>query len=77
MNLIWNKINSLDLSRDKKNKLFIVFMMMVSILIGAAVWFLTGRVFLKESEWLLCFIGYPAVFFGFFGGIIYLYSHEF
>ena len=27
--------------------------------------------------WLFCFIGYPAVFMGLFGGGIYLYNHEF
>ncbi|MCR5773735.1 MAG: hypothetical protein K6G42_01495 [Lachnospiraceae bacterium] len=77
MNVIWKKVSSLGIKNTLKNKLFIGLMVLVYSGIGTAVWLLAGRLVFPQTEWLLCFIAYPAVFMGFFGGIIYLYNHEF
>lgn len=36
-----------------------------------------GRLFLPGIDWLICFMGYPAMFIGLLGGTLYLYNHEF
>lgn len=77
MRKIWNGVNERNISKEMKNRLYLVSLVLVNMLPGALVWFTVGRLFLPEIEWFLCFVGYPAVFFGFFGGVLYLYNHEF
>lgn len=77
MKKLWNVVNGLDVKRDVKTGLFFWILIIANICIGAGLWLLFGRLFLPEIVWLLCFIGYPAIFVGFFGGILYIYNHEF
>lgn len=77
MNAIWNKINNFEINRNNKNRLFVALLIILCGLAGAVVWLAIGKVFLPEIYWGLCFIGYPAAFGGLFGGILYLYNHEF
>ncbi len=77
MNILWKMIGGLNMSRRSKNRFFVLAVMLLSVLGGLALYFLIGRHFLPGTEWLLCFAGYPAVFIGFFGGNMYLYSHRF
>ena len=58
-------------------RVFLWLLAVANILIGAGLWLLIGRIFLPGTEWLICFMGYPAIFIGFFGGVIYLCNHEF
>ncbi|MCR5747622.1 MAG: hypothetical protein K6G03_07925 [Lachnospiraceae bacterium] len=74
MYAIWNIVGSLRLKNAVKKKLFVLIMVFINILAGALVWYLAGRIFLPQTEWLLCFMGYPAFFIGFFGGNIFLYN---
>lgn len=46
-------------------------------LLGAVFWLLTGSWFLSDKIWFICFSGYSAVFIGYFGGIIYLFAHDY
>ncbi|MBR1857385.1 MAG: hypothetical protein IJ803_10000 [Oribacterium sp.] len=77
MKRLWNVVNGLDSRSDVKTKIFLWIWVLANIGIGAGLWLLFGRLFLPEIEWLFCFMGYPAIFIGFFGGILYLYNHEF
>lgn len=77
MRTLWELVNKLDVSVIGKNHVFIFCLAIVSGLIGAIVWFLLGKIFLPDISWFICFVGYPCVFIGYFGGVIYLYNHEF
>ena len=77
MKRLWNVVNGLDSRSDVKTKIFLWIWVLANIGIGAGLWLLFGRLFLLEIEWIFCFMGYPAIFIGFFGGILYLYNHEF
>lgn len=77
MKKIWSIVNHLEWKPENKRRLFLFFMIMFSNVCGALLWLTIGRVLLPEYVWLYCFMGYPAVLIGYFGGIIYLYNHEF
>ena len=77
MKKLWTIVNQLSIKREMKNRLFILFWMLLSAMMGGALWGVLGRIFLPEISWLICFIGYPTIFLGFFGAILYLYNHEF
>lgn len=77
MRKLWTVINGMKLRTAQKNRCFLALMVLICALVGALLWCIVGRLLLPGAEWLLCFIGYPAVFVGFFGGILYLYNHGF
>ncbi|MGN0702075.1 MAG: hypothetical protein ACI4KL_02725 [Lentihominibacter sp.] len=77
MGAIWNRINNFNINDSVKNRLFIMLMCILYGMAGGVVWLIIGRAFLPEVYWGLCFIGYPVVLGGLFGGILYLYNHEF
>ena len=77
MKRLWNAINETKISKATKNKLYLGVLIAINVLIGGGAWLLLGRLVLPGIDWLLCFMGYPAIFAGFFGGILYLYNHEF
>ena len=77
MKRVWNVINKLIVSINVKNKLFLTSMVVLNIIIGALAWLTIGRLIFPEIVWLLFFMAYPAMLVGFFGGIVYLYNHDF
>ena len=77
MKRLWNAIKETKISKATKNKLYLGVLIAINVLIGGGAWLLLGRLILPGIDWLLCFMGYPAIFIGFFGGILYLYNHEF
>jgi hypothetical protein len=77
MKQLWNVVNGLDVRKDSKARVFLWLLAVANILIGAGLWLLIGRIFLPGTEWLICFMGYPAIFIGFLGGLLYLCNHEF
>ncbi len=77
MKKIWNTVNGLNVNTDIKNKLYIGILMLLTGIIGAVVWLLLGRLMVPDLGGLICFIGYSATVFGFIGGILYLYNHDF
>ncbi|MCR4922400.1 MAG: hypothetical protein K5931_00100 [Lachnospiraceae bacterium] len=77
MKKLWNVINQLRTGKSMKNRIYLMLLILINIIIGGAIWLLIGRLLLPGIEWLICFMGYPAVFIGFFGGVLYLYNHEF
>lgn len=77
MKRLWNIINEMKMKRAAKNKLYLGALILINIVIGGAIWLTLGRIILPGVDWLICFMGYPAVFVGFFGGMLYLYNHDF
>lgn len=77
MKYVWTMVNNLKLKISYKNILFLTILTLAYAFIGAAVWLLVGKYLFYDKQWLLCFIGYPAVFLGFYGGMRYLYNHDF
>lgn len=77
MKRLWNIVNNFKTKSSIKIKLFLWLLVAANTVIGVALWLLIGRIFLPGIDWLMCFMGYPAIFVGMFGGILYLYNHEF
>ncbi len=77
MNAVWKLINELKAKRDDKNRLFLCVSVILFALLGGLVWLIIGKRFLPGLGWMICFLGYPAVFGGFLGGALFLYNHEF
>ena len=77
MKALWNMVNQIDVKNTWKNNLFLVLFILINMVLGACAWLLLGRLILPGTDWLLCFMGYPAIFVGLFGGVIYLYRNQF
>lgn len=77
MEKLWMTINGCRLKKSVKGLAFLSMLIVICIMTGALLWASIGRIFLPETSWMLCFMGYPAVLIGFFGGILYLYNHDF
>ncbi|MDY3110176.1 MAG: hypothetical protein SOW50_08670 [Lachnospiraceae bacterium] len=77
MKTLWNMVNQIDVKNTWKNNLFLVLFILINMVLGACAWLLLGRLILPGTDWLLCFMGYPAIFVGLFGGVIYLYRNQF
>lgn len=77
MNALWMAVNGFTMKSTTKNIIYVGLRMLANVVIGGIAWCLVGRLFLPQIEWLICFMGYQAVFVGFLGGILYLYNHEF
>lgn len=77
MKTLWNMVNQIDVKNTWKNNLFLVLFILINMVMGACAWLLLGRLILPGTDWLLCFMGYPAIFVGLFGGVIYLYRNQF
>ena len=77
MKTLWNMVNQIDVKNTWKNNLFLVLFILINMVLGVCAWLLLGRLILPGTDWLLCFMGYPAVFVGLFGGVIYLYRNQF
>lgn len=77
MKTLWNMVNQIDIKNTWKYNLFLLLFIIINLVLGACVWLLLGRLILPGTDWLLCFMGYPAIFVGLFGGVIYLYRNQF
>ena len=77
MKTLWNMVNQIHIKNTWKNNLFLVLFILINMVLGACAWLLLGRLILPGTDWLLCFMGYPAIFVGLFGGVIYLYRNQY
>ncbi len=77
MKRIWNVIDGFNIGKNFKNRLYIGLLIVVNTVLGGLIWLLFGRMVLPGIDWLLCFMGYPAIFVGLIGGTLYLCDHEF
>ena len=76
MSRIWTMVNAWNMEKEVKTNCFLLILCLMSALAGLFLWLVFGRILWGEVKFLLCFVGYSMVFFGFFGGILYLYNHE-
>lgn len=74
---LFNSIEKQVWKVKNKQRAFVFASVLVFLLIGAAAWAVLGQFILPGLDWLLVFMGYPAMLGGFFGGMIYLYNHDF
>lgn len=77
MKKVWFFVNGFKLKKEIKSRLFVLIMIILSMLAGGGIWGLAARFWLPEITWLICFMGYPGIFVGFLGSVIYLYNHDF
>lgn len=77
MKKLWTIVNSLNIDADHKNTVYLLVLILVNAALGAALWGLAGRLLFPGIELLICFMSYPGIFLGLFGGILYLFKHEF
>lgn len=77
MKTLWNMVNQIHIKNTWKYNLFLLLFIIINLVLGACAWLLLGRLILPGTDWLLCFMGYPAIFVGLFGGVIYLYRNQF
>ena len=76
MSRIWTMVNAWNMEKEVKTNCFLLILCLMSALAGLFIWLVFGRILWGEVKYLLCFVGYPMVFVGFFVGVIYLYNHE-
>ena len=75
--LLWNFSKKTDMSSNTaREKLFVALCTVLFALLGLIVWFFLHFFICNSIYWLLCFIGYPAFFAGFVGGIFYTWKME-
>lgn len=77
MKHIWSKVEKSGISPAVKRFIFLAIMIVITAAIGGIIWGTIGQWLLPEILWLFVFMGYPAVLAGLFGGICYLWNHEF
>lgn len=56
---------------DKKRGLFLLINTFCFGMLGLLLWLVIHFFFLNRIDWLLCFVGYPAMCFGYMGGLLY------
>ena len=73
---MWQSISRMSLSKETKQKIFLFDSVIIYGLLGGIVWLLLGQWILPDISWAICFVGYSAVFAGFFKGILFLYNQD-
>lgn len=76
MKTIWNYLNKRNLSTRKKTRIFLLCTTLFFSLTGLLVWFFLHFFVLATLSWAVCFMGYPGLFLGLWGGILFLYRQE-
>lgn len=77
MKKLWNIVNGFKVKNTTKNEIYIMICMLSNLLFGGILWGIIGRFIMSGVVDLVCFMGYPAVFIGLYGGLFYLFNHEF
>lgn len=76
MKLVWNMVNKLDINIRWKRYLFLFCFSLICAATGLVLWLFAGRAIWSDVQWMLCFLGYPMVYIGFYGGYLYLAYHD-
>ncbi len=76
MKRIWKRIDGKTWKRETKYRMAVVLFCMMFSLAGFGLWMVLRRWICASGEWMLCFIGYPALL---SPVIVFLYDsrHEF
>ncbi len=77
MKMLWKAVNRSNASPDDKFRMYILARTVLFAVLGIILWAAAGKKYLPGAVMLLCFAGYPAMLGGVFGGILYLYNHDF
>ena len=77
MKTIWNLSRKLLPTTMNNIPLFLFLTTLLSSVIGYLVWYCVHFFTCNSTSIAICFIGYAGYFFGFLGGILYLYKNEF
>lgn len=72
--MLWNAVKKINTRVDRR-RLFILISVLLNAILGLILWLIIGRIYLPQIEWMVCFVGYPAVLAGYIGGITYLYRN--
>ena len=73
--MLWKSINKLNIPRKHKHRIFLLINVAIYGLLGYLAWLLVGdSIFANREEWMLSFVGYPAVIGGFLMGIFILFK---
>ena len=76
MKHIFNWIDTMDFQENTKLHLAFWFVCSIAGLSGAALWYIVQLWYLRSWDWLICFIGYPAVI-SWIVVLLYSYTHSF
>lgn len=76
MKIIYDLASKTGNSKDASEKLFLFLNVLFFVLAGAALWILCGRLIWPGFIALICFMGYPGIFAGFIGGVLFLYRED-
>ena len=76
MRYLWKYIDNKKWNTEKKYKILLLVLSIISALSGFALWLLIPLEKLSSLGWMLCFTGYP-VFISWFVAFFYSCSHEF
>ena len=63
-------------SLEAREKCFLLLNCTGSGMVGLVTWLIVRIFALHTPDWMVCFIGYPVMFHGFFGGLMYLMHIE-
>lgn len=77
MQYLWRKIQKSTMKIENKNKLYLLLRVLGYTLVATLIALMMCLVVDLSIYSIICLIGYPALFLGFFGGVLYLYRHEF
>lgn len=70
---IYEYVNEKVWDRQWETKIFLLCNMLFFMFVGGVAWLLLGRLIWPGLDALVCFIGYPGIFVGLIGGILFLY----
>ena len=74
---LWKQISKLNIARKHKHRIFLLINVCFYALLGYMVWLVIGEhIFVNREEWLLTFVGYPAVLGGFVLGMVLLFKMD-
>lgn len=76
MKMIYGYVKKKAWSTEKENAVFLFCNTLFFMAVGTLCWLLAGRWVWNEVEGLVCFIGYPAIFWGLIGGILFLFRQD-
>jgi len=57
---------------DTKRRVFLLLNCTLSGAAGLAIWLIVRCFALDSPDWMICFTGYPAMLYGYIGGLIFL-----
>ncbi len=61
MKKLWIYIDKTDLNADAKYRLACAILASASALLGLLIWLVLRNWVLSDTQWMFCFIGYPAI----------------